>query len=144
MVKLTDKQEMFCKEYLIDLNATQAAIRAGYSEKTANEQGSQNLAKLSIQDRLAELKANREERLQIDADWVLSQAVKVHRMCMQEEPVMAGGEPTGEFKFDSSGANKSLELIGKHVNIQAWKEKQEIELGGSISPWGLIKASTDE
>jgi phage terminase small subunit len=56
MSKLTDKQEMFCKEYLIDLNATQAAIRAGYSKKTANEQGSQNLVKLSIQKRIAELK----------------------------------------------------------------------------------------
>jgi len=53
--KLTPKQEMFCKEYLIDLNATQAAIRAGYSEKTANEQGTQNLVKLSIQDRVQQL-----------------------------------------------------------------------------------------
>ena len=45
--KLTEKQKRFVEEYLIDLNATQAAIRAGYSPKTANEQGTQNLAKLS-------------------------------------------------------------------------------------------------
>tara|TARA_R110002012_G_scaffold316344_1_gene531196 strand:+ start:1650 stop:2084 length:435 start_codon:yes stop_codon:yes gene_type:complete len=144
MAKLTDKQEMFCKEYLIDLNATQAAIRAGYSEKTAKQVGSENLSKPDIQERLSELKAHREERLQIDAEWVLSQAVKVHRMCMQEEPVIIGGEPTGEFKFDSSGANKSLELIGKHVNIQAWKDKQEIDFGNSVSPWASIKAKVDE
>jgi phage terminase small subunit len=144
MAKLTDKQEMFCKEYIIDLNATQAAIRAGYSEKTANEQGCQNLAKLSIQERIAELKEDREKRLVIDADWVLQQAVKVHMMCMQAEPVIVGGEPTGEYKFDSSGANKALELVGKHVNIQAWKEKTEITLGESITPWGSIKAGVDE
>ena len=144
MAKLTDKQEMFCKEYIIDLNATQAAIRAGYSEKTANEQGCQNLAKLNIQERIAELKEDREKRLVIDADWVLQQAVKVHMMCMQAEPVIVGGEPTGEYKFDSSGANKALELVGKHVNIQAWKEKAEITLGESITPWGSIKAGVDE
>ena len=51
---MTDKQERFCEEYMIDLNATQAAIRAGYSPKTANEQGSQLLAKLSIQNRIAQ------------------------------------------------------------------------------------------
>jgi phage terminase small subunit len=123
--KLTDKQEAFCKEYLIDLNATKAASRAGYSEKTAQEQGSRLLSNVMIQDRLAELKADREKRLQIDADWVLKQAVKVHERCMQAEPVIVGGEPTGEYKFDSSGANKALELVGKHVNIQAWKDKVE-------------------
>ena len=65
-------------------------------------------------------------------------------MCMQAEPVIVGGEPTGEYKFDSSGANKALELVGKHVNIQAWKEKTEITLGESITPWGSIKAGVDE
>ena len=50
MDKLTAKQKRFCDEYLKDLNATQAAIRAGYSEKTANEQGARMLAKVSIQD----------------------------------------------------------------------------------------------
>ena len=73
MGKLTDKQEMFCKEYLIDLNATQAAIRAGYSKKTANEQGSQNLVKLSIQNRIAELKEQRAKRIEIDSDGVLKE-----------------------------------------------------------------------
>ena len=62
---LTDKQEQFCLEYLTDLNATQAAIRAGYSENTANEQGSRMLAKVNVQRRIAELQAERAERLQI-------------------------------------------------------------------------------
>ena len=47
--KLTPKQELFCKEYLIDLNAKQAAIRAGYSPKTAGEQGYENLNKPHLQ-----------------------------------------------------------------------------------------------
>lgn len=75
--KLTDRQELFCKEYVIDLNATQAAIRAGYSQNTANEQGSQNLAKLSIQERLAELQKKRFERLEITADQVLREYAKI-------------------------------------------------------------------
>lgn len=59
---LTDKQKKFCEEYLIDLNATQAAIRAGYSENTANEQGARLLAKVSISQYVQE----RQEALQTD------------------------------------------------------------------------------
>lgn len=77
---LTDKQEMFCREYLIDLNATQAAIRAGYSKKTANVQGAQNLAKLNIQNRIADLKAKRNEKLNIDASYVLRRLVEIDEM----------------------------------------------------------------
>lgn len=125
--KLTNKQEMFCAEYLIDLNATQAAIRAGYSEKTAKDIGCENLAKPNIQAKLAVLMKERSEKTKIDAAWVLTQAAKVHQMCMQAEPVFVGGEPTGEYKFDSSGANKSLEIIGKHVDVQAFLTKQEVK-----------------
>lgn len=56
MTKLSDKQEKFCNEYLVDLNATQAAIRSGYSEKTAQQIGSENLSKPVIQERIAELR----------------------------------------------------------------------------------------
>lgn len=68
---LTDKQEMFCREYLIDLNATQAAIRAGYSEKTANRIAAQLLSKLDIQNSIAQLKAQRNEQFNIDTAYVL-------------------------------------------------------------------------
>jgi phage terminase small subunit len=54
---LTDKQEMFCHEHLVDLNATQAAILTGYSEKTARTLGCENLTKPDIQTRISELKA---------------------------------------------------------------------------------------
>lgn len=62
----TDKQEMFCREYLIDLNATQAAIRAGYSAKTANRTASENLSKPDIQLRISELKAQRNDLVGIN------------------------------------------------------------------------------
>lgn len=68
---LNDKQERFCREYIIDLNGTQAAIRAGYSGKTANEQAAALLAKISIQERVAELKAEVSQRLEITADMVV-------------------------------------------------------------------------
>ncbi len=69
---LTPKQEAFSNEYLIDLNATQAAIRAGYSEKTANEQGSRLLANVKVAARIQELKNKRSERTRINADWLLT------------------------------------------------------------------------
>lgn len=69
---LTAKQHRFCEEYLIDLNATQAAIRAGYSEDTAGSIGCENLTKPEIQARVAELQAERAAATRIDAAWLLS------------------------------------------------------------------------
>ena len=69
---LTPKQEKFCQEYLKDLNATQASIRAGYSEKTAAKIGNENLRKPDIAKKLSELMSQRSERTKIDADWLLT------------------------------------------------------------------------
>ncbi len=74
---LTDKQEKFCQEYLIDLNGTQAAIRAGYSEKTAQAISTENLTKPLIQNYLASLKKSASERTQITSDMVLRELGKV-------------------------------------------------------------------
>ncbi|MEX5410419.1 terminase small subunit [Atlantibacter hermannii] len=150
---LTDKQEMFCREYLIDLNATQAAIRAGYSEKTANEQGAQNLAKLSIQSRISELKAERNDRIDIDADYVLKRLFEIDQMDVLDiltesgdlRPVaqwpkvwrttlsgldvmaMAGDGDTAALlkKIKWPDKVKNLELLGKHISVQAFKEQIE-------------------
>ena len=73
MANLTAKQQMFCDEYLIDLNATQAAIRAGYSEKTAMEQGYQLLRKTSVQAYIHERQSDRIERTEITEDMVLKE-----------------------------------------------------------------------
>jgi len=129
MSKLTHKQELFCKEYLIDLNATQAAIRAGYSKKTARIIAAQNLSKVNISEKIQILMSERSKRVEIDSDWVLKQLKTVADRCMTEEPVMVRGangmEESGEYKFDSSGANRALELIGK--NKKMFTDKFEVD-----------------
>lgn len=77
MSKLSDKQERFAREYIIDLNATQAAIRAGYSPRTANEQAARLLAKVSVSERIAELKAKAAKRNDLTVDSVLDEIKKV-------------------------------------------------------------------
>ena len=78
--KLTAKQERFCQEYIVDLNAKQAAIRTGYSEKTAQEQSSRLLSYAKVSQRIAELKDARSEELKIDANWVLEQHRAIHEL----------------------------------------------------------------
>lgn len=80
MATLTPKQEMFCREYLVDLNATQAAIRAGYSDNTARKIGSENLTKPDVAQRIIDLKSQRNERLEINADYVLRRLVEIDEM----------------------------------------------------------------
>lgn len=132
MAALTKKQELFCKEYLVDLNATQAAIRAGYGEKNAKQQGTENLAKPIIAERIQILFDARADKVELNSEWVLKNLQKVAMRCMQQEPVMVKGdngmEPSGEYKFDSSGANKSLELIGKHLKLFTDKVEQDTQL----------------
>lgn len=77
MAKLTAKQEMFVQEYLIDLNATQAAIRAGYSTKTANEQGSRLLANVNVRARVDEAIAKRSRRLGVSQDRIVNELAKI-------------------------------------------------------------------
>lgn len=135
MAKLTDKQELFAREFIKDLNATQAAIRAGYSEKTARAIGCENLTKPDIQQRIAELNQERMDRVQIDADYVLRQAVKLHERCMQEvEPITdrRGEEVTDEqgrtvYGFDAKGAAAALKLVGEHITVQAFKTNVKAE-----------------
>ena len=68
---MTPKQGVFVREYLIDLNATQAAIRAGYSERTANEQGARLLANVSVRSAIEAAQKERAKRVEVDAEWVL-------------------------------------------------------------------------
>ena len=125
MTKLTAKQAAFVDEYLIDLNATQAAIRAGYSSRTANRIATENLSKPVIADAIAEAQRERAERLQVDQDWVLERLVQNHERAMQAEPVlMRDGDDwveSGEYRYQGTVANKALELIGKHLGMFADK-----------------------
>lgn len=102
MPKLTEKQKRFCEEYLIDFNATQAALRAGYSQKTAYSIGDENLRKPEIQSEIQSLIKKRSERTGINADSVIKELVKI---------AFAETEITGKEKM------KALELLGKHLGL---------------------------
>ncbi|EOU4490665.1 terminase small subunit [Escherichia coli] len=163
MKQLTPKQELFCREYLKDLNATQAAIRAGYSEKTANEQASRLLAKVNVQNFVAELKAARIEQTGIDAAYVLRRLVEIDQMDvldimtddMSLKPVSEwpaswrrylSGFDLAEM-FEGRGDDremvgilkkikwpdkvKNLELLGRHVSVQAFKDNVKNEVTGA-------------
>ena len=135
MANLTPKQQRFVEEYLIDLNATQAAIRAGYSERTAKSIGQENLTKPDIQKAIQEAQNKLTERTEITQDYVLTNIQKVIERCMQQEAVLARDGspllvegPEGDlvplFEFKETGALKGLELLGKHLGM--FKEKIEL------------------
>ena len=140
--KLTPKQSRFVDEYLIDLNGTKAAIRAGYSKKTASEVGYENLRKPQIAEAVAEAKKERSEATKIDAEWVLKQAVAVHQRVMQEiRPVR--NPKTGKqvfddlgnalFTFNATASIRALEIIGKHVDVAAFRDRIEFTDGNSLA-----------
>ncbi len=138
---LTPKQQCFIEEYLIDLNATQAAIRAGYSPRTARAIACENLAKPDIQEAIAKAKRERSEATKIDSDWVLREAVTLYQRCIQEiKPALHPKsrrqlkDDSGNllFTFNAAAANRSLELVGKHVDIGAFKDRLEVSGGLSL------------
>lgn len=133
MAKLTTKQRVFVDEYIVSLNATQAAIKAGYSAKTADVIGHQLLRKTLVQAEIQKAMDARGKKTGITAEYVLTSLQSVAERCMQAEPVLdREGSPTGEYRFDSSGANKALELIGKHLKLFTEKVEHAGEGGGPI------------
>lgn len=156
MAKLSDKQELFAREYLKDLNATQAAIRAGYSEKTARSQANRMLTNVDIENRISELKASRNEEVGIDAAYVLKRLVEIDQMDVLDillangelKPIKdwpktwrttlsgidvteLGGDTPGLLKkIKWPDKVKNLELLGKHVDVQAFKEQVSNEHTG--------------
>lgn len=122
--KLTPKQSAFVQEYLIDLNATQAAIRAGYSERTANEQASRLMKNPAVKAAIEAAQEARAERTEITQDYVLMGLKEVAERCLQRVPVvnMAGDQVQDEegrdvWQFNAPGANKAFELLGKHLGM---------------------------
>jgi len=148
MTKLTDKQTLFVHEYLVDLNATQAAIRAGYSKDSAKAIGCENLTKPDIADAITEAKAERIEKVKIDANWVLERlAAEVNAdlaeiydenggiLPLKDWPMiwrqglvsgidvaqLANIEDGGTItKIKISDRIKRIELIGKHIDVNAF------------------------
>lgn len=161
--KLTKKQELFVSEYLIDLNATQAAIRAGYSEKTANRIATENLSKPVIQAAISKAQNKRLEKNEVNADYVLKRLIEIDEMDVVDilddgghlkpitqwpktwrrtisgldvQELMMGKVETVLRKIKWPDKVKNLELLGKHIDIQAFKEKREIE--GELTVNNLI------
>lgn len=158
---LTDKQEKFCQEYLIDLNGTQAAIRAGYSKNTANEQATRLLANVSIQTYLNEIRKPLQEKTGLTQEWVLNRFKEISDRCVQAVPVMRfdpvnkvmvqatelneeTGEEIGLWSFDSNGANKATEMIGKHLGFFQKDNDQSKPVINNVLPQNDIKTLISE
>jgi len=126
MAKLTDKQRRFVEEYLVDLNATQAAIRAGYSERTADRIGPELLGKSWVSAAIQEAINQRSRRTEITQDRVLN-----------ELAIVAFGEGSDEKDSTLRYANKlrALELIGKHLGMF---EKERQQDGGEATETGVV------
>ncbi len=155
MAKLTEKQQCFIDEYLIDLNATQAAVRAGYSVKTAQEQSARLLSKVMVQQAISEAMAERSRRTGINQDRILIELARIALLNpkalvnledatvnpeaspddlaaiasvkVKRFPTKDGGEGIErEVKFYDK--IKAIELLGKHLGMF----KDRIELSGEL------------
>ncbi|MFW5410774.1 terminase small subunit [Pectobacterium brasiliense] len=156
MAKLTDKQELFAREFVVDLNATQAVIRAGFSERSARNQAHRLMTNDDVLARIAELKQERNEKVGIDAAYVLRRLTEIDQMDVLDillengelkeikdwpkvwRTTLSGMEVT-ELVGDKLGLLKkikwpdkvkNLELLGKHVDVQAFKEQVSNEHAG--------------
>jgi phage terminase small subunit len=107
---MTDKQEIFCTEYLKDFNATKAAERAGYSPKTAYSIGHENLKKPEIQNKITKAKTEIVNKNRISIDSLMVDVANIKDKCINE-------------KFDASNALKACELLSKFLIQEELKRK---------------------
>ena len=150
---LTDRQERFCKEYIIDCNATQAAIRAGYSPRTAYRTGADNLRKPQISARIAEMMAQKDAELIATGDEVLKALTRILRREERETVVVtlrshmpvicedgrtryADREETHleQIPPKLSDVTRAAELLGKRYAL--WTDRVEV-------PGGLVTIVDD-
>ena len=136
VVRVTEKQRLFCDEYLIDLNATQAAVRAGYSEKTANRIASENLSKLDIQEYIRKRLDEKENALIAKQDEVLKTLTAIMRREAPETVVVTCRERKSyydekgkkvidekesprcvEIPTKISDVNRAAEMLGKYYTL---------------------------
>lgn len=119
--KLTEKQKLFCKEYMKDLNATQAAIRAGYSKDTAKEIGYENLTKPHLAEHIQKQMDKRSKRIEITADYVLEVIQETMEKSRNDD--------------DKQNTYKGAELLGKHLKL--FTDKTEINGEMNITGIGV-------
>ncbi len=136
---LNARQERFAAEYLVDLNATQAAIRAGYSAKTACEQGYALLRNPQVAAAIAAGRQRQAVRVEITQDEVLSILRTNAARAAQAEPVRdREGNPTGEYTYQGSVVNRAAELLGKHLGM--FTERVDVTSGGQKIPFAAFAA----
>ena len=156
---ITPKQQRFVDEYLVDLNASAAARRAGYSARTAEQQGPRLLGNVQVAAAITAAKVQRSERTKIDADWVLRTLAdekaadladlfddKGNLLPVNQWPhvwrrgVVVSVESFEEYGYEKgkrvpvgmvrkvklADRTRHIELIGRHVDVSAWKEKVEL------------------
>ena len=162
MAELNQRQEMFCREYIKDLNGTQAAIRAGYSPKTADRMAYELLKKPEIQAFVLQSKAERVEEVKIDANYVLKRLIEIDEMDVADilddggdflpirkwpktwrttlsgldiAIINSGDTESIIKKIKWPDKVKNLELLGKHIGVGAFTEKVDhTSSDGSMSP----------
>lgn len=134
--KLTGKQEKFCREYVIDLNGTQAAIRAGYSPDSARSIASKLLTKDNIRSRVHAIQIEECEKKFINEHSVLLKYQEIYDRCMQNKPVMEWDYSEhklvekGEYVFDSKGANTAVTKMGEYLAM--FKQNVNANVSGSL------------
>lgn len=157
---MTPKQERFVQEYLIDLNATQAAIRAGYSEKTAKSIGQENLTKPDVQEAIAAAQQERAERTHITQDRVLQELARIaffdlrklyredgalkamHELDDDAAAVLAGVdvvEMAGGMKVEVGGEMQHVPMYTKKTKIP----DKVAALGLAMRHLGMLKDKTE-
>lgn len=148
MEKLTDKQRRFIDEYLIDLNAGQAAIRAGYAPSSARQHACRLLMREDVKKAVAEAMDKRQKRTELCQDDVVRELLNVVRICTAQKEVdttaivkdskemAAAAIPVTEKIFDSVGANRALELLGKHLGM--FGDKMDVTSNGQTIQSGVL------
>lgn len=140
VAKLTAKQQRFCDEYLIDLNATQAAIRAGYSARSAKQIGEQNLTKLDLKSYIEARMAEKEAALIAGQDEVLKYLTSVLRGQSRASVVVV--ENVGDFMSearelekapDEKERLKAAELLGKRYGLYTDRVEQDVDMELNIT-----------
>lgn len=140
MAKLTAKQQRFCDEYLIDLNATQAAIRAGYSKRSARQIADKNMSKDYIREYIDKRLAEKETELIADQDEVLKYLTSVLRGESQSTEIVVEGIGEGcseartiQKEPSEKDRLKAAELLGKRYGIYTDKVEADVDMELNIN-----------
>jgi len=119
-MKLAPKRRNFVEYYFAcEMNATQAAAKAGYSERSARTQAEFLMKNPAVKAAIEEKRQEYARKNNVTPDWVVANAKKIVIRCMQEEPVYdKEGNPTGEYRFDSAGAIGALRILAKFLGME--------------------------